>query len=209
MHVIINKELMNQIRPYGTIKTYRSNEFIYMEEDPASFLYIIQSGRIRAFLVGKNGESITLEVLKKGRIFGDSALMSHTTRPVNIQAVTDVTILVIPINDVIRMTHQNQELMLLLFEHMEELIARLTRQIYALTTYNTTQKIANFLIEETNHGKETLPYTHENIAECLGISRVSVSRNIKKMQESGAVDYHYGIVKVLDIKQLEELLRNE
>ena len=43
-----------------------------MQEDSSNNLYLILKGRVRVYLISKDGQEITLDIIDKGRIFGES-----------------------------------------------------------------------------------------------------------------------------------------
>lgn len=70
---------------------------------------------------------------------------------------------------------------------------------------NRYQKVASFLLEETetdNPDKEIiehcLPYSHDEIAMCLGMARPTVSHVLKAFEKEGWVRCAYRMVYVLD-----------
>ena len=52
----------------------------------------------------------------------------------------------------------------------------------------------------------SLPYTHNDIANCLGMNRVAVSRIMQELRAEGLLDYAYGKVTILNRIGLEQLL---
>ncbi|MFR1295577.1 MAG: cyclic nucleotide-binding domain-containing protein [Coprobacillus cateniformis] len=43
------------------------------KEDDAKNLYLITKGRVRIYVMNPTGEEVTLEIVDKGRIFGESS----------------------------------------------------------------------------------------------------------------------------------------
>ena len=75
------------------------------------------------------------------------------------------------------------------------------------TYYDSIQKVADFLLTETNPNEPVIPYTHSDVAGCLNLNRVTVSRIMGKFKAEGAVEYGRGTIRVLKRQKLEELLK--
>ena len=60
---------------------------------------------------------------------------------------------------------------------------------------------------ETNPNEPVIPYTHSDVAGCLNLNRVTVSRIMGKFKAEGAVEYGRGKIRVLKRQKLEELLK--
>ena len=75
MSVHIPAELFPLFRSAGQVQFLPPKTNIFTQGDPASNLYLVASGRVRAFALTAEGQEITIEVLEGGRIFGDSSFL--------------------------------------------------------------------------------------------------------------------------------------
>ena len=85
----------------------------------------------------------------------------------------------------------------------------LNKSITNLTFSNVRQKICNFLISEyklQNSENIKLKMTKEKIAEYLGITRPSLSRELINMKDMGLIDYSRSHIKILDLEEIEDIL---
>lgn len=48
--------------------------------------------------------------------------------------------------------------------------------------------------------------TKEKIAESLGITRPSLSRELINMKDEGLIDYSRNYIKILDLEEIEDIL---
>ncbi|TAL29400.1 MAG: cyclic nucleotide-binding domain-containing protein [Spirochaetes bacterium] len=76
------------------LRSYMTNQPIFMEGEHGEELYVIQSGSVRITKV-HNGQEILLNVLPLGEIFGEMALIENKTRNSNAVAADDVKLLAI------------------------------------------------------------------------------------------------------------------
>ena len=150
---------------------------------------------------------LPFSVLKKGSIFGDGAFADHYLREVDISAVTDVEVIVCETKDLLPLLFENQALLLMLLRHMAVLSNEMAHQLMRLAHYDGKQKVVDYIL--VNAGATgSLPYTHNDIANCLGMNRVTVSRIMQELRAEGLLNYAYRKVTVLDRDGLEEVLNN-
>ena len=81
----------------------------------------------------------------------------------------------------------------------------LTQLLKWAQTYNRYEKVAAFLYDlskDNNKEKNLLfgriPYTHQEIADSLAISRVTVTKVLNQFKEEGLIDIQYGHIQVLE-----------
>ena len=70
MNIIIPEKYFYFFESVGERCVLPSKTVIFYESDDANDIYLLIKGRVRAYLSSPQGKQITLEVLKKGRIFG-------------------------------------------------------------------------------------------------------------------------------------------
>lgn len=182
------------------------NHVVFYESEDANDIYLIIKGRVRAYLSSPSGKEINIEVLKKGRIFGDASFLNHSVRKTNIITITETELIKCHIDELIPILQNNRELMILMMQHLTSTCNYLTHTIERLVNYDSTQKVADFLLIETENGKKSIPYTHEDVAECLNMNRVTVTRIMKKFKDQELIDYDYGTIHVIHADLLHKML---
>lgn len=73
-------------------KSYKTGEVIFRENDPGMFFYVVKTGKIEL-----RREGVLLEVIGPGQIFGEMALIEHSTRSATATAQTDCDI--VPVDE--------------------------------------------------------------------------------------------------------------
>ena len=142
---------------------------------------------------------LTFSVLKKGSIFGYGAFADHYLR--------EAEVIVCETKDLLPLLCENQALLLMLLRHMAELSNEMAHQLVRLAHYDGKQKVVDYILMNAG-ATGSLPYTHNDIANCLGMNRVTVSRIMQELRAEGLLNYAYRKVTVLDRDGLEEVLNN-
>lgn len=205
MRVSVPEKDFHYFEEAGTILKYQPGEFIFVRGDLADTIYVIKSGRALVSVTTESGREFSFEVLKKGHIFGDGSFVEHYTREVDISAVTDMEIIVCKTERLLPVLTEHPDLMLLMFRHITVVTNELSHQIVRMIQYDSTQKVADFILSCTEHSS-MMPYTHSDIASSLGMNRVTVSNVMKDLRSRKLIDYSYGIVTVKDRDGLMRLL---
>ncbi len=209
----INENLFHFFEQAGTKVIYHPNDIIYMQEDDSTNLYLILKGRVRVFNINPMGEEITFEFLNKGRIFGESSFFQNSLRPTTVMAVNEVELISCYLDDLYPYLSESKELTIALLQLLSQTCDYMTSLLKKAYTYNRYEKIASFLLEQTvtdniNKGivNSTLPYTHEEIATLVGLSRVTVTKVLNDFVKKGYIKNKYRKIIILNKKALAQLL---
>lgn len=207
----LNEEFLTIVKKYGVEKKYQKNEMIYRTYDDANDIFVVQKGRIRTYAITKDGQEVTYEILGKGKIFGETSLLNQGKRPVYASAVVDTILLQISKKDVEELIMQYPAFSMAFIKMIAETNVYLCDRLRNNQDYNRYQKVIYFLLDTTkedavdkeiSHG--VLPYTHEDIANCVQLNRVTVSRVLNELEKKGYIRMKYKKIQVLKRKELEE-----
>ena len=201
----INENLFHYFEKAGRKVIYHPQDIIYMQEDNANGLYLIVSGKVRVYLIDANGEEIVLEIIDKGRIFGESSFVQNSSRPTTVSAITDVELISCQLDDLYKYLSESKELTVSLLQLMSQTCDYLSTAIKKAYTYNRYEKIASFLLEQTS-SHTTIPYTHEEIASIIGLSRVTTTKVLNEFEKKRYIEKSYKKIKVINKKALSSFL---
>src|SRR3970040_1804898 len=73
-------------------ETYRAREYVFLEGDPARWLCLVTSGRVKIVRHSRTGKDVVLDLLGPGGIFGGVAVMEQRPYPAAAQAVDAHTV---------------------------------------------------------------------------------------------------------------------
>lgn len=210
----INENLFHFFEEAGHKVIYHPHDIIYMQEDDSTSLYLILKGRVRVFNINSLGEEMTFEILERGRIFGESSFFQKSLRPTTVMAINEVELISCYLNDLYPYLSESPELTISLLQMLSHTCDYVTSLLKKAYSYNRYEKIASFLLEQTmfdNVDKgivhNTLPYTHEEIATIVGLSRVTVTKVLNDFVKKGYIKTKYRKIMIIDKKGLSQLLK--
>ncbi|MEG0592830.1 MAG: Crp/Fnr family transcriptional regulator [Coprobacillus sp.] len=204
----IKKELFHYFEKAGLKVNYKPQDIVYMQEDDATSLYLITKGRVRVYLLSPAGEEITLEILDQGRIFGESSFIQNSSRPTNVTAITEVELISCQLDNLFPYLSESKDLTLSLLQLMSQTCDYLSTLVKKAYTYDRYARVASFLLEQTkddNPHKDIfhscLPYTHDEIASIVGLSRVTVTKVLNQFVDNGFIKIQYKKIYIIPEKR--------
>ena len=199
----LNDHTIELLMEHGSLMHCPMNHILQQADQQAGNLYIVHSGRLRVFLSNEHGKELTLDVIHKGSVFGTNSFLYHGTHKVSIQSVTEARLILCSQDTIRILSASHPELSRDLLQYFIEENNHLTHLLESITLYSAADRVMDFLLVATDHGKRQIPYTHEDIAMCLSMNRVTVSRIIKNLCDQGIVESSYGKIS---LKNPEELM---
>ena len=93
----------------------------------------------------------------------------------------------------------------LFVSYSETLLAQIQQTVACNALHSTRQKMCRWLLMMHDRADgEHLTYTHEFLAQVLGVNRKSVTLAAQALQREGLIDYHRGLMQILDRPGLEK-----
>jgi CRP-like cAMP-binding protein len=180
--------------------------------ETADCIYIIISGECRQVMYGPNGKKVSYFRLTPGTIFGEMDYFDQNRTCVKTECLTDVKLSVIYRETLEKRLKEKPEIYQY-FLHSEARKFRLLMLKIAEEKFNPVLgQLSAFLyrlsILSEDLKKERIQFTltHEEIADRLGCSRISVTNNMNRLVEKNIVAYEGRYLIVKDKKRLMELI---
>ena len=192
------------------IQCYDKGETIFHMMDNAERVGIVMEGRAQAQKAFPNGSQINVSVRGAGELIGPAAVFSNSRRyPCDVVALEPVTVMMFRRADMLSLMQKN----VLILENLMTEIASATymlQQRLELMSYNGIAQKAAFwlLMQSRQSGKDAvrIPDSVSKWAMLMNVSRPSLHRELKKLEEEGIITYSFGVVKILDSDALQEVL---
>lgn len=206
----LTKEECELFKNIGTWVEIKGGQNIYLKGDPADRVFYIEKGRVRIYDNFPSGREITVDVIEAGYIFGESSFCENAVRPVNIEAVIDVTLIVIQPKILIEHLSKYPLLALHLLQMCSDSMDRLMNHVEEQCLLDRYGKTASYLLDVTAVESEergtlegNVPYTHEELAVALGLNRTTVSAVLKYFDSKKWISCGYRKIRVIDREKLK------
>ena len=211
--VLTESSLYSTIERIGTLQRYKKNEIIYLQDDDANTFYLLKSGRVRLFFTSINGNELTLKILGASKIFGDASYFSNTPRVTSASALTDIELLSVDLQSLLPFLTEQPGIIAELLDLMSQTIRLFSIQVYSMAFLSADKKVAHILVQLGSYFKKkdtdqsySIDYTHQEIGELIGISRVTTTKVLKRFEKRGWISIAYRNIHILDEASLKEYL---
>ena len=184
---------VDKLAAHGVRRTFRKNQVLIQEGDLGDTLYIVQSGRLRAFAADARGKEITLGIYGAGEYVGEMSL-DGGPRSANVETLESTTCAVVSRAALLAYIAANPEFAL---DMMARLIRRArlatdsARSLALIDVYGRMSRLLEQLASppQTDGSRcITERLTHQHIASHLACSREMVSRLLRDLQAGGYVE---------------------
>jgi len=168
-------------------KTYPTGTVLFLENEEARGLFLICSGKIKLSFSSSTGKTLVLRIAHAGEMLGLSAVLSSNAHEVTAEVLQPAEISFIRKDDFQRFVRTYPEAYGSLIEQMSAQYKGACQQLRTVgLSTSANEKVARLILDwstsegvETNQGTQIkVPWTHEQIAECVGATRETVSRTL-------------------------------
>jgi CRP/FNR family transcriptional regulator, cyclic AMP receptor protein len=186
---------------------------IFAKGDPGSSLFAICQGTVKISTPSVDGHDAMFNLMGKGDIFGEIALLDGRPRSADAIAVTDCELLVIERRDFLPLIREEPDIAL---KMIEVLCARLrppTEQAGNLMFLHLPGRLAKALLRLSDGDTRTCQrraiVTRKYLGNIIGISRERISRRLRIWEEQGWVRLERGGIVILSTKALERIAESD
>ena len=172
-------------------KEFKKNEIIFNEEDKGSTLYFINEGQIKLYKFTRDGKEQILYILSNGDFFGELNLLKKSTYNFSAKALTDCKVCTLQENEFKEMIKENPSIAINLLEEVTERLTETEKLVQSLATNDVDARLAYLLLNFSerygkNNGQNvefTLPITREDMANFIGVTRETISRKLRRLED--------------------------
>ncbi|MEQ8403230.1 MAG: Crp/Fnr family transcriptional regulator [Silicimonas sp.] len=205
---------ISKLRHLARERTFRAGEHIYGQGELSSSFYVVVAGLVQISIVRIDGVEIVLEKMGPDTICGEAAAFAEFPNFSSAVAIEPTTVLEFAagrLPDLFR-EHPDFALALLRLTSLKQRVLAL--RLEHMVSNNPEERVLELLTRlgqmfGTSHAKGNMVrtrLTHEMIAAMTGVSRVTVTRTLKRMRQSGSLhldDGFFVISPAYDAEHIE------
>ncbi len=191
--------------------TLHPGEYLFRRGDMPIGFYGLKDGRLKAFTLREDGKEAILAVIEAGNWFGQTSLTSRQPRPRDVVAIEKSTVFVLRAAAFEELM-QNREFLRAIAELQSIHMNWLYRIIEDATLHSTRARIARRLLLVASGDvtlsplcRQDVSLSQDTLAMMLGITRQTLSVELKAMAEKGAITLGYGRIEIISKEILESL----
>lgn len=171
---------------------------------PLTHVVFPLSGVISLIAEGDAGEAAEAAVVGRDGVLGPKYLLSPVGRLYAVQQVAGVALRV-PFAEFATTMSREPDLADLIDRHTQIVFLRVAQSAVCNRLHSVEQRAARWLLATADRvDGSSFALTHEQLALTLGVQRPTVSAVAAALKATGAIEYRYGVVTVLDVGRLAE-----
>jgi CRP/FNR family transcriptional regulator, cyclic AMP receptor protein len=191
-----------------TVATYRRNEIVFSQGDPADSIFYIQKGSVKLAMLSKEGKEAIVAIHGSADFFGEGCLVGQPLRMATAAAIQESTIMRLEKAATNRLLRDDPEFSEKFLSHLLARNIRVEEDL-ADQLFNPGEKrLARLLLILAKFDAEggttrVIPKIDQTaLAEMIGATRPRVNFFMNKFRKMGLIDYddeHLEIHSSLDI----------
>jgi CRP-like cAMP-binding protein len=189
---------------------YTKDQILYTEGEECTKIGIVIDGILEIRKIYPLGKTVVVTRLKESDIFGEVILFSNMKNyPSTLVSCSSLKVFYVSKKEMINIMEHHPTIMNNLLNILSSKILTLNKKLRNLSYENLRQKISDFILTEYKKQKSSyieLSISRKEMAETLGVTRPSLSRELATMKEDGIIDYHKNTLKIKNLKKLEDFL---
>lgn len=189
-------------------RSYSRGDVIFTEEDEASELFVVESGRIAIANKSIDGRESVVALMERGDLFGEMPLFDHRARSAEARALETSTATAIPYAPLRAIYERRPELLWNVVELLATRLRNTDEQLADSVFLDVTGRTAKRLLELAGEADEfSLPITQEELAGMVGASRERVNKAIASFVRLGWIEQSDRRYRITNREQLSRRAR--
>jgi CRP/FNR family transcriptional regulator, cyclic AMP receptor protein len=179
-----------------TLSTYRKNQTVFSQGDPADSVFYIQEGKVKVCVVSERGKEAVVAIHGKKEFFGEGCLSGQPRRLATVAAMTECVIMRLDKAAIVRVLHDEPQFSEMFMAYLLARNARVEEDLVDQLFNSSEKRLARLLLLMANFGKEGRPepviakISQETLAEMIGTTRSRVSAFMNKFRKLGFIEYN-------------------
>ncbi|MGD9935157.1 MAG: Crp/Fnr family transcriptional regulator, partial [Dehalococcoidia bacterium] len=177
---------------------------IYAPGETGEAHFVLKAGRVRLYRIAPDGRKLVLQTVGPGTAFGEMAFLGQTMTGSFAEAVDECTICIMSRVDIEQIMLEHPPVAVRLVRLMSGRLRDAEDRLEQMAFSPVSSRLARLLLE-LEHDHDVEGYSHQDLAELLGISRETVSRAMVEFKNRGWLQVDRRCIRLLDIDALREV----
>ncbi|MEJ6596185.1 Crp/Fnr family transcriptional regulator [Parasphingorhabdus sp.] len=192
----------------GRARSFDKGQIIQQRGDVGQEFWYVERGSVQIGRYGIDGRLILFAMLGAGDTFGELAFMGEFPRAVDAIAGSDCILIRIGDRELQSLMESDPTITRLLLKTMALTVQESFSLIESSRNLSVPQRLAQALLQlcsDQQDGADIMA-TQQDLADLVGVSRVSLGKALTKLQLAGMIEPGYGFVTIKDRAALREFV---
>jgi CRP-like cAMP-binding protein len=211
----LDDEAASALRASMSETKIRRGEVLFREGDSGDRLFVVTVGKVKLGRSSSDGRENLLAILGPGQMFGELSLFDPGPRSATVTAVTDVSMLVLSHEEMVRWVSGRPEVSRGLLSQLAARLRKANDVVADLVFSDVPGRVAKALLDLSARFGRTADdgvhvhhdLTQEELAQLVGASRETVNKALADFAQRGWLRLEPRSVVLLDVERLRRRAR--
>lgn len=199
---------MKRVFSIARLKKFDKGDIVFHKSEIGKSFFIVKSGKIKIFTSVGTSKKKTFAFLEKGDSFGEMSLLGIKIRSASAQAIEPSELLVISKANFKKLLEKNADFTIKLLHTLVKRLNESDKEIENMLFHNILGRLADKIYTLCPKSKKQpliVSMDQNELAQCIGTTRVPICRAINSLKKCGVIDYKRGSITILDFKRLKSI----
>lgn len=199
---------------YANVRKFRRGAVVFAKGDPGHSLFAVVSGSVKMSTSSTDGRNAILNLIGKGEIFGEIALLDGLARTTDAIAHTNCELIVIDRRDFLPFLRKQPALAMRIIELLCARLRWTSGQVEHVILQDLPGRLAGVLVglagrRQPDSGGGPIVITQQEIGEMVGMTRESINKQLRAWEARKWVRLEHGAILILKPAALAALAQND
>lgn len=205
---------LNQLCRYASLRKFKRGATVFAKGDPGDRLFAVASGSVKMSISSMEGRGAILNIIGKGEIFGEIALLDGQSRTTDAIAQTNCELVVIGRRDFLPFVQTQPRLAMKFIALLCTRLRWTSDQIEHIILQDLPGRLASALLnladsQASGLAGRAIVVTQRELGEMVGMTRESINKQLREWTTRRWVRLEHGKILLLDPKALAALAQSD
>jgi CRP-like cAMP-binding protein/CheY-like chemotaxis protein len=205
----LHPKLVEKLKEGHTSRLFKKKEFIYLEGQECTGLYLVNNGEVKTYKANKDGKELIMGIHGAGALTGFISLLNNTPHDDTAVAQTDHTeVYHIGKHEFLDLVYTNSEIARQIIKTLSGYIAEGEDRMIELAYQTVRQRVAGVLLKMNEaHPKsfDLITLSRKDLSGIVGTATESLNRTLLDFKEEGLIEIKDEGIAIKNKQKLQKL----
>ena len=151
--------------------TIAAGQQLYSPNRSTEVLFILKAGRVRLYVIGQDGRTLTTAIVEAGQLFGEMIPLGQSLSDTWAETLEPCVVCLMGRSDVDRLLLSDHRIAARIAEFLGRRVAELENRLSDTVLKTAPERIASALYRLADRDGANVRLTHEQLADLVGTTR--------------------------------------
>ncbi|KAA6456628.1 Crp/Fnr family transcriptional regulator [Acidobacteria bacterium AB60] len=207
----LSPETMRELMSLAHLRSFEPGEVLFSEGDQPEHVYVVLEGTVKLSINSTGGRRLILGMMGNGDVAGVASLLCGKPQETTAEVVYTSKIAAVAGNEFRNFLLRHPDAYAMVSEELGREFTKACEQLRTVVlSTSAPQKLARLLLDWSKNGQATetgarfrFCFTHEELGECIGASRETVTRVMTTFKSKKLVMLNGSVLTIPNTRALE------